>query len=418
MKKKLKEQPLRIAVVCALNIDKNPGMVTVDRAAHEFFAGRGLDVDWLVAGKASSHKPGVDDMIGFRSIFEEPNFPEKYDRIVFWGDFLQSRVHHESLIPWILEARYARSPDEAKRLLRRKLLLENANDELLERVAIIGSTILADGVETILDEAFRIALSRLLAGARCVRLREPVSAYRAAMLSGRDGTVGMDAAFLSMKDRVWNEAASQNRCVGPMRIAVVGGRSDRRHGRKLKFAALAALRAFERRRVDAVLEVLPWLSHGLGKWGWFKVETPSTVRSVDYCLERLGNCDALITDVYHAAVNAWVLGIPVVLLGKGAEFDTTAIKSKKKELLALSLFAGENYLFFETIGYFEFRALGERLRKILTNEARNATIFKQRSKEVTKLLATLEDEIGLPKRSPEGLSSQAEAAHVPLTVSQ
>lgn len=389
---------MTVAVVCALNFDRNPGMVTVDRAAKAFFAGRGLDVDWLIAGHRDAHNPGVDDLLGFRSVFDEPGYPEKYDSIVFWGDFLQSRVHHESLISAVIKDGRASDTDAARRFLREYLLLEKAPDEMLQKVAIVGSTIHADGVETLIDNPFRGALSRLLAGARCVRMREPVSTYRAAVLSGRDGTVGMDAAFLNIQANAWNTYAERNRREGPVRIAVAGGRSDRKHGRKLKFAALSALRAFERRHMEVTLEVLPWLSTGLGRWGWFPVETPPPVRDPDYCLDRLRACDAIVTDVYHAAVNAWVMGIPVVLLGKGAESDATAIKSKKKELLALSLFAGDNYVFFEDISYFRFWELGEQLHRILTSEEKNAMIFEQRARDVAWFLGKLEAEIQLPAR--------------------
>lgn len=389
---------MKIAVVCALNFDKNPGMVSVDRAALSFFAGRGLDIDWLIAGDRGGHDPGVDDMPRFGSVFEEAGYPEKYDRVVFWGDFLQSRVHHGSLIPTVLKGGYAADPEQAKAFLRRILLFENAPSEVLEKVAIFGSTIHADGVEMLVDEPFRRALSRLLAGARCVRMREPLSSYRAAMLSGRDGTAGMDAAFLSIHGKSWNAAGEHNRREGPIRIAVVGGRSDRQNGRKLKFAALSVLRSFERQGLKACLEVLPWLSSGLGRWGWFKVETRSQTRSPDYCLDRLQACDALVTDVYHSAINAWVLGIPVILLGKGVEFDRTAIRSKKKEFLALSIFAGENYVFFENISYLKFRELGDRLRLILTNEAKNRQLFEQRARDVAWFLEKLEAEIGLPSR--------------------
>lgn len=390
---------MKVAVICALNIDKNPGMVTVDRAAKQFFTGRRLELDWLVAGSADRHNPGVEDMGGFRPLFEESGYPEKYDRIIFWGDFLQSQVHHRALIPSLLSSGYAADPDEALLVLRRFLLLEGATSELLQRVAIIGSTIHADNADALIDDSFRKSLARLLSHACCVRMREPVSAYRASILSGRDGTVGMDAAFLAMRGRAWNLEAQHNRNIGPLRIAVVGGRSDVNLGRKLKFAALATQQSFRRRGVTAVLEVLPWLSESLGRWGFFNVENPSNNRHPDYCLERLANCDALVTDVYHAAVNAWVLGIPVVLLGRGAEVDTSAIKSKKKELLALSLFASENYVFFETIRYFRFCALGDKLWAILNDDLRNSRIFEIRKMQVIQLTQQLEAELNLPVQS-------------------
>jgi hypothetical protein len=397
---------MKIAVVCAHNIDKNPGMVSVDRAAMNFFDGRDLEIDWLIAGDSERHNPGVDNMPAFKSVFDVIGYPETYDRIVFWGDFLQSRTHHVSLIKQVLKCGHATDADQAMAFLRKKLLFEDGNPDTFAKVVIFGSTIHADSVEMLVDEPFRRALTRLFAEARSVRMREPVSSYRASMLSGRDGTVGMDAAFLNIEGHSWNVTAAHNRCNGPIRIAVVGGRSGRQDGRKLKFSALATLRAFERLGFDATLEVLPWLSSSLGRWGWFNVEKSSKARSPDYCLDRLNDCDALITDVYHAAVNGWVSGIPVVMLGKGAELDRTAIKSKKKELLSLSLFAGENYVFYEAISYIRFKELGDRLRGILTNEKSNRAIFEQRTLDVARLLGKLEREADLPSKENAGTAPQ------------
>jgi len=388
---------LKIALVCALNFDKNPGMVSVDRAAINFFSGRDVQIDWFFVGGTGQNNPGADDLFDFTSIFEAEGYPKKYDRIIFWGDFLQSYVHHESLIPMVLNEGYASNTHQARKLLRSLLLFENASQEILSKVVICGSSIHADGVGMLMDENFKVALVRLLAGARSVRMREPLSAYRATILSGRDETVGLDMAFLSILNNSWNVEAEMRRRNGPVRIAVVGGRS--RHGRKLKFSALATMGAFKKAGIKAVLEILPWLSNGLGRWGWFSVETPSLIRSPDYCFERLNACDALITDVYHAAINAWIIGIPVILLGSGAELDSTAIMSKKKELLSLSLFAGENYLFLENISYFQYSKIGQLLYKKITSEEENKAIFDQRKRDVTWFWRRLEAEIGLPPQS-------------------
>jgi hypothetical protein len=66
-------------------------------------------------------------------------------------------------------------------------------------------------------------------------------------------------------------------------------------------------------------------------------------------LAELRRCDAIVTDTYHLAVNAWRLGIPAVCIGVGAERSDSTLNSKKKEIFYAMHGANDFYVFREDL---------------------------------------------------------------------
>lgn len=367
----MSETPMRVAVICAFNPNLNTGMCTVDRSAKRFFSQvPGADVTYLVlgdTGRINAGDPELDEL--YRPLQEDPAFPEGYDLIVFWGDFIHSYVYrNEDLRSRLKRDGIAETDEEVRDLANRYLLLEDADDETLSKVVIIGSTTIADDLEAVQDEAYLAGMRRLISKAALVRFRDPVSAFRMGHVSRRrDSLAGTDTAFLHM----WRNAlrpVGRNRTVGFYFL-----RSAHRERRFfLMFLWLL------KRRLKLDLQWIQWSRSKKHDQQFRALSLPCDEErpSVDRQLEQLASCDFVISDVYHVCINAWAQGVPAICLGYGAQREGHSLGSKKKELLYMGMYAHARYLFWEELRPWNMWRAVEFVRRAMADEAGNCAIFE------------------------------------------
>lgn len=361
---------MRIAVICAFNPNQNTGMCTVDRSARRFFAQvPDAEVRYLVPGSVERIDAGDPELDGlYRPLQDDPAYPDGYDLIVFWGDFLHSYIYwNEDLRNRLKRDGIVRTDEEARAFADRYLLLGEADDETLSKVVIVGSTTVADDLEAVQDAAYLAGLERLVAGAALVRFRDPVSAFRLGHLSRRrDSLGGTDTAFLHM----WRNAfrpAGRNRTVGFHFLR------SRHRERRLFTLFLWLLK----RRLKVDLQWVQW-SKMKGDRRLMALSLPcdETRPAVDRQLEQLAACDFVISDVYHVCINAWAQGVPAICLGYGAQREGHSLGSKKKELLYMGMYAHARYLFWEELLPWRMGRAVELVRRAMADEAGNRAIFE------------------------------------------
>ena len=387
---------MKLAVVCAQNRDHNTGMITVDRAAEALLAPRAHTVDWFVLGKpeAHTHKSQAAPL-RHRCLFEAPDFPDGYDRILFWGDFHHSHSHWQTLQALLVRDGIAGTEAAAREAILRRVGLEGASAETHGKTALLGSTIYADGAAALADARYQAAMHALVSRARSVRFRDPVSASRAKMITGRDAVAGMELAFRNMVDRTWNAAAQERRASGAFRIGVYCGRS--RRGDKYRLLATLRAQALSARAGRTVEYVwLPWLrNHRAGLAERVLLGRRSADPIAADPLAAIAACDAVVTDTYHAFINAWCAGIPAVLIGSGAVHDSTSVGSKKKELLAYSMHAPEAYFYWESLSWVALARNASAIVAQLCDEAANARVFDRHREAARRFVQEITAEIGL-----------------------
>jgi hypothetical protein len=343
----------RVAVVCANNAGQNTGMFSVDLSLltllDELRAWERVEVSYFNtpmrppfdqrdATQGVSIETPSGTVIAYRKLIDPDEQLARFDRIVYWGDFLHARRYADIGV----------IPDD---LARRCLLLAEAPVRLKEKVLAFGGCLYVNDAEAERDADYLVAIGGLYAAARGVYPRDPISTAHAARYAGFAGSValGLDPAFLLDSARLLAWAGVPVPEVGgEARIGTWFGRSPLRD----RMTALAA-RLGERIGAATV---------GLG-WNDRSAEHP--VVKVAQKIALLRSCSLVVTDTYHCAVNALREGVPTIAIGLGASHARRAIDDKKKELLFLTLNATERYVFSERLLYLdELDGLADRLASL------------------------------------------------------
>lgn len=361
---------MRIAVVCAFNPNLNTGMCTVDRSARRFFAQvPDAEVRYLVLGDVARINAGDDELDDiYRPLQDDPDYPAGYDLIVFWGDFIHSHVYwNEDLRGRLRRDGLAADDAAARDLSERYLLLRDEDEATLAKVVIIGSTTVADDLETVQDPGYLAGMRRLVANAALIRFRDPVSAFRMGHLSRRrDSLAGTDTAFLHM----WRHdfrPAGRNRKVGFYFLR------SRHRERRFFLMFLWLLK----RRLGVDLQWVQWSRPRKQDAKFRALAAPSEDGRppVGQQLAQLADCDFVISDVYHVCINAWAQGVPAMCIGYGAQREGHSLGSKKKELLYMGMYAHARYLFWEELVPWRLGRAVEAARRAMADEAGNRAIF-------------------------------------------
>jgi hypothetical protein len=320
---------MRIAAICAFPTDHNPGMLSVDVALDHLLVRHGVDAEvqmFNFVGPVEVAAGGSNlPAISHRKL-SDPRELEAYDVILYWGDFLHSwrYLHHDVRVVSPEERRSAPGfRDEAMATL----LLEGAPDSLLRKVICFGGSLYINRPEHDADARYNGAIKRLYSNARLALMRDPMSAALAQNYGAKGPTLGVDAAFLM-------SAGSKPDLDGPVGYSF--GRV--RWFRPIRFR----LRPFARRLAGA-------LGKDLVDIDWLNVDPKSPSSDLADRIEAIRRCSVVVTDTYHCAITAWREGIPAIVMGLGAEYRSSTLADKKKELMLGMFNAGAFYLYLENL---------------------------------------------------------------------
>ncbi len=331
-----------VAAICATPLNNNTGMHCVDLSLktilEKFDA---LSVDYYCF--ETSNLMNEYNEIAYDSIM---NFKkrEDYDAVIIWGDFILTRS-------WI-KMKSMRISKEKQ--LDERAVLDYLYDvifpeeaELRRRPRIIfGQCFLLDGLAVCHDEKYMLGLKRSLKGADMCLFRDPVSAYKASILSGEPVLrfAGVDAALLLAV--LWDEPDT---IVSPdgtpkNRVGIFLGRTK---GAYLTKIALAYA-LFRKPELKPVW--FKWLTRrNIPNWPKFLFRTRSEIkdRPVEEFIKEISDCALVISDTYHMALISWSFGTPAICIGDGGREMRNAVGDKKKEIFYMYNGLQDFYLYSE-----------------------------------------------------------------------
>ncbi|MGC0250096.1 polysaccharide pyruvyl transferase family protein [Pseudactinotalea sp. Z1748] len=335
-----------VNVLCAPPAAPNAGMTSVDLAFDSVAKRLGLEhvqywrlwdqSEWItpVGGSQPTANGGfLDDSTqityqNLRGRFDE--FLDA-DAVVYWGDFLHMAFYVESNVD-ILTNKTGLISDvtEARDHVYRTLLLRGVADEHLSRVISYGTTL---SFNTPADYAgeYGPALDAFLSRARRVWFRDTYSAWVSQLARASDERLskGTDAAFLWEPEVKHRPAGNLGVFFGrsalpPEALAHLGKALTTQTGLRPVWLPWGHEPGFwpidDRRRFRAAW---PGLEHRERSPSWaLRARTLSEVgrgvrlgpthRSFSELITQLAQCDVVLTDTYHLAINAWRMGIPTI----------------------------------------------------------------------------------------------------------
>ena len=315
----------KVLVVCApQTFGRNPGMASVDLAAHALWRRRFPRHEFVFGvlyGNEGPDFPGPPCYTCFR---DRRDLLEESDAVLFWGDFAHVNQYRRNVAKVLVRLGLAADEGEGTRLVRRHLYLAESPEARLDRCVLFGGTILFNSVLDDTDEEYGRDLSRLVRGARAVWMREPFSGLAVSRLRGdyRSSHVGVDCAFLLDND---DFAPAGRTAPAADRLGVFFGRTsiadEALGGFTWELAGALGLEAewlpwgsapFFREREEGVRAFVPGLREA-------SVEDASLAAMEG----ALRGCRVVLTDTYHVCVNAWRAGVPAVCVVETAARDNT-----------------------------------------------------------------------------------------------
>jgi hypothetical protein len=314
---------MKISVVCApQTFGCNTGMFSVDLAAwyflHQHFPK--ADVQYLTL------YPHKCDFGGVPFCYEPSNENmqrlQDSDLVLYWGDFQHTLSYRNAVVNQLVEQGICNSREQALERVREFLFLAGSEPELLSKTVLYGGTLLFNQADNDGDEVYAVDLQRLLRSARRVWVREPFSAFYVNHIQQQNERCahGTDAAQLLRKDFAGHCGIETVQSADGLqrKLGVFIGRSH------LDAKTISPLLTAITDQLQAEQVWLNW-----GKPPFFmdkkkdfmaclpamgKVIPTAPAPSPPETLAALLDLDWLISDTYHACVNAWNFGVPAICL--------------------------------------------------------------------------------------------------------
>lgn len=349
---------MKIATICGAP-NQNTGMMFVDRALHLLLKKQNLLEDTTFF----CFENGAENKIGFsyKPLTKNVNLND-FDCIIIWGDFIVSNHFLTMTQPKIK----SRSELFDYNLLD-KVLMSGFTATELNKVIVFGQCIVVDDVNLFDDSNYSYNLKRLLEHSSLIKFRDPLSVYRANLLSeiNRD-FLGVDAALLNycidkvkineLKKEIGTRNSKQN-------VGLFFGRSKKMDFKK-KILGFYLKHKFK----NTSFKWLPWLGNKQGSKKYFSfAEDCNPITDIDFIHEIL-KCDLIITDTYHLSLMSWSIGVPCICYGNGAEYFKSTVHDKKKEIFFISNLVEEFYFYTENF-YSDLK--NKRLVTILNNPTKS-----------------------------------------------
>lgn len=397
---------MKIAIISASTpANGNTGMISVEFGAlvlEKHFPE--AELTWITfpakpGSPDNSFTKSVKDRIVFEHLPEALETLGKYDVIIYWGDFLNSRAFVRfSALNQAKAAKISLSEEKMETMLFKAFLLEGYPDNLLSRVILFGGTILSNAQKDFDDERYQKALSRLVKKAAGVYMRDPISAARIqAMREDEEACLGIDPALLQKNNPPGGLAERDSRRVG----LFVGARTMVpeflpdfvRHLEKKSGIEIVWVPWLPDRRRLPVFSLSRYIKDSL------KIFYPSnkvrekvkkdlhyrdSVRRAKTLAEKYKKWEAasyhdllrlvsscgggVITDTYHLILNAWRMEVPVLCIGNAepqpGSYGQGTLADIKKLIYHFQFQADECYC---TTSFFEQDGAFARLEAIMCN---------------------------------------------------
>jgi len=310
-----KKSKKALAVVTALN-PHNAGMYSVDLAAQQFLTGLNFSP---ILFRGQSRKGRRSERFGAQRFIRVRNTQAllKTDGVIYWGDFTTSPLFAAQDYTK-REIEYGRCIDaeSAFRQWGQIFLLSDA-EHRTTKVASVGQNFLSledqlshlkptdrQLLETCYKNNFDLAFPR-----------DPQSTkeFQRVVKGGHTRVQpGMDAAFLLDHATLFPELSS----ITP------GG----------SFGYVFGRSGFNRRAfVERVNNTTGLTPVDLSQW--LNLDRRKAHRQYRHLLRQISSSRFIVTDLYHAAINALALGVPVLGLGMMCSTQTDTLSDLKKKLL-------------------------------------------------------------------------------------
>jgi hypothetical protein len=341
------------AVICAHPPGFNAGMHSVDMAFRQVFARHAIAGEahfYCLPAVRSAVEAKAALPIVYEDAYQRLSAIRDSDVVVYWGDFLHSRMYLQELRRRLTRKWPDKTQDEIISIQRAVLLLEGARSRP-GTIIVFGGNLSPLDTVTLADEKYTRSLSELYRRSALVLMRDPFSAVAVNHVMSDFGNnhCGVDCAFLlddTPSLSLYETRSRRSRL--PLGVGVFVGRAPAQsYGTYLAF--------FQRicEQLGSTGTWLPWLYDRRPKvleeyGGVFDVTTAPC--GFEDTLSLLDGCDVVLTDTYHLCVNAWARGIPAICVGRGADAMSATTGDKKKELLYSMLGLGNLHVYAETLG--------------------------------------------------------------------
>ncbi len=335
----------RIAALVATPSKRNTGMRVVNDALVQWLESLGLlgETDFF----QFETPPALEcakERVAYGSVLDL--HPERYERLIVWGDFLLDRNWLRKACERIAQERDVSARDAERHVWR--VIFGAAGEGAPPERIVAGQCFLVsdDGYEA--DRSYQEAVTRLAARAKLFLMRDPLSAARARAFTGVPAhpLPPLDAALLRPALRDRNGAAPSRDPAGARAsFGLFFGRTAGGFAAKLA-STLAAARFGSPRRA----RYMSWLPHRPVP-RWVRVAARPAIAalpaSIDEGIAALSELSFVVTDTYHLALVCWSIGVPAICLGAGAQRFQHSVHDKKKELFFLSQRIERFHLFTE-----------------------------------------------------------------------
>jgi hypothetical protein len=337
---------MRIAAICATPRGNNTGMRCVDGALALLLdqTQLGSSVDYYCFDLPETIAD-VPDALAYRPITAFPGH-DRYRAVILWGDFILSDTWLEQMVRHISK-RESRPEAEIRAHVYDTLF---PGPGVRTDTIVFGQSLQFGDDKIFHNEPYLTRLRHLLTTARLARVRDPVSAYRAGIITGLSPNkfAGVDAALLL--DALNPAPKETDRSADVNQVGIFFYRTK---GAQIAHLGLAsALRRVRGLRCAWI----PWLPTK-SMPAWIKMvfgirgslvdgANPSVA---DY-IKAIRSCRFIVTDTYHLTLLAWSNGVPAICIGKGAQHFEHTTHDKKKEVFYNSNYLNDYYLFTERSG--------------------------------------------------------------------
>ena len=313
----------KVAIICAHPAGTNNGMISVDLAINVLET-RFSDVEFI---KYTSWKSKSKGSHLTYLHYYSPNQLDKFDYIIFWGDFLHWIGYANN--DWLNKTKRmdtGLSDNEIIDLWYSLYLLENRED-LQKKTILFGGTIYGLNATQLTNNRYKDSLTKLVKNSKLVKTRDILSANFVSQLDPKKYNVfGCDCSLLF--DGFY---FSQNKDTEPKSYFLY---SFSRSGKKVELENFVKL--IEKNTNLSAVHI-PWIEKGAG---------PSTLEKN---IKLIQNSKFVFTDIYHLCLNSWREDVIAICVGNGNSIVTDTLSDKKKEIFYQQIFASNYYLFVEDI---------------------------------------------------------------------
>ena len=313
----------------------NIGMHSVDFALHNILSERGLADEVLLSRLWSPQQDGRESADVWPMKFNSDTLsscPVSDSRgRVFWGDFQHGHNYlamSARRLQQVATSRYS-SDLSAEQYLDecyRHFMLEDVIDDLPSTtVGMFGGTLFQNRPIDYLNDRYRRALEALYRRADYVQVRDPYSATKVGQIRGdlSANYLGTDAALLNKPEELLSleQTTSDSLSSFEGSVGVFIGRSTSSFPHRHVGSFILRLA----NRLQANVSWVPWDFHGRGLFASNRRPLAWYVRDLRQkadvsCLlpgdifRIISSLRLIVTDTYHLALNAIVLGIPCVCI--------------------------------------------------------------------------------------------------------